>query len=448
MAAPEIQYARTQDGVSIPCWTLGNGPALMMLDVRNDGDIDWEWDTPEIRAWYERLAQERMLVGYSMRPCSSAEEVSAAYQFPTLLSDLGAVADHLGLDRFALYAIWNSGPVAMRYAALHPHRVSHLILCGTFPSGSQILAGDAVEAMRVMIAADHATFAQVMWQQATGFQARPLADRIAARWTRRWNGETEAAQVGPMLQHDARPDLDKIVAPTLVLQRKDYALLPDELVREIAAGIPNARLMDSPGPGLLPYAGDFTETADAIDAFLDPPSGAAEGSDGPDIHLVLFTDVEASTDFTDRLGDAEARDLLREHERLTREALAQHGGTEIKTMGDGFMASFTSASGALDAAIAMQQAITDHFGATETPIRIRIGINAGEPIEEDDDLYGTAVIQAARVMGLADGVQILVTDTVRNLVAGKDYRFSDHGTHDLKGFEEPARLFDVSWEQA
>jgi adenylate cyclase len=114
-------------------------------------------------------------------------------------------------------------------------------------------------------------------------------------------------------------------------------------------------------------------------------------------------------------------------------------------MGDGFMASFTSASGALDAAIAMQQSISAHFDTTSTPVRIRVGVNAGEPIEEDDDLYGTAVIQAARVMGLADGGQILVTDTVRNLVAGKPYLFSDHGSHDLKGFEELARLFQVGW---
>ena len=83
----------------------------------------------------------------------------------------------------------------------------------------------------------------------------------------------------------------------------------------------------------------------------------------------------------------------------------------------------------------------------DTPICIRVGINAGEPIEEDDDLYGSAVNQAARVMSLADGGQILVTDTVRNLVAGKDYRFSDHGTHDLKGFEEVARLFEVAWRR-
>ena len=128
------------------------------------------------------------------------------------------------------------------------------------------------------------------------------------------------------------------------------------------------------------------------------------------------------------------------HRRVT---LAAHGGTEIKTMGDGFMASITSASSALDAAIAMRQAITAHFAESETPIRIRVGINAGEPIEEDDDLYGASVIRAARVMGQADGGEVLVTNVVRELVEGKDYLFSQRGEVDLKGFEEAVRLFEV-----
>ncbi len=115
-------------------------------------------------------------------------------------------------------------------------------------------------------------------------------------------------------------------------------------------------------------------------------------------------------------------------------------------MGDGFMASFTSASSALYAAIAMQQAISTHFAASETPIRIRIGINAGEPIATNDDLHGTAVIQAARIMSHADGGEILVSDIVRDLLAGKDYLFSHKGEFDLKGFEEAVRLFEVRWE--
>ena len=114
-------------------------------------------------------------------------------------------------------------------------------------------------------------------------------------------------------------------------------------------------------------------------------------------------------------------------------------------MGDGFMASFTSASSALDAAIAMQRAITEHFTASETPVRIRVGINAGEPIDEGDDLYGASVIRAARVMGQADGGEILVTNVVRELVEGKEYLFSDRGAAELKGFNETVRLFEVRW---
>ncbi len=117
-------------------------------------------------------------------------------------------------------------------------------------------------------------------------------------------------------------------------------------------------------------------------------------------------------------------------------------------MGDGFMASFTSASSALDAAIAMQQAITAHFADGEMPIRIRVGFNAREPIEEHDDLYGASVIRAARVMGQADGGEILVTDVVRQLVEGKEFGFSPRGEADLKGFDEAVRLFEVRWQES
>ena len=250
-------------------------------------------------------------------------------------------------------------------------------------------------------------------------------------------------------QLDIREEVRAITTPTLVAHRRHDVANAVESGQGIAASIAGSRFLMLPGRSTMISPGDPTLEmfVSALTGFVQDrdPSQAALDAQRAATRTVLFTDVEASTALTDRFGDAKARELLREHERLTREALAQHGGTEIKTMGDGFMASFTSTSGALDAAIAMQQAITQHFAAPETPIRIRVGINAGEPIEEEDDLYGTAVIQAARVVGKADGGQVLVTDTVRNLVAGKDYRFSDRGTHDLKGFEEPARLFEVGW---
>ena len=158
--------------------------------------------------------------------------------------------------------------------------------------------------------------------------------------------------------------------------------------------------------------------------------------------------MEGSTALTDRLGDAKARDLLREHERMVREALKAHGGSEVKTMGDGFMASFSSATKALECAIAMQRAFSEHNESAEEPIMVRIGLNAGEPIAEDDDLFGTAVNLAARICANAEAGQILAPIVVRELAAGKDFLFADLGDSTLKGFEDPVRLYEVRWREA
>jgi class 3 adenylate cyclase len=146
-----------------------------------------------------------------------------------------------------------------------------------------------------------------------------------------------------------------------------------------------------------------------------------------------------------RLGDDKGRAVLREHERITREALKAHGGTEVKTMGDGFMACFSSATRALECAIAMQRAFADHNESAEEQIRVRIGLNAGEPIAEDQDLFGTAVIMAARIAAKAEGGEILASNVVRELLAGKGFLFSDRGDVILRGFEDPVRLYDVRW---
>jgi class 3 adenylate cyclase len=224
---------------------------------------------------------------------------------------------------------------------------------------------------------------------------------------------------------------------------------------------------------------------------------------------ILFTDIEGSTVMTQRLGDAKAREVLREHERIVREALKAHGGSEVKTMGDGFMASFGSATKALECAVAMQRAFEARnaslpahpvaegdspvaqgdsqrrgrealearpersrrgraepqppahastgsaranrdVGASPEPIRVRIGLNAGEPIAEDDpdgrgDLFGTAVIRAARIAAMAQGGEILVANVVRELAEGKGFLFGDRGEVALRGFDDPVRVFEVRW---
>jgi class 3 adenylate cyclase len=146
-----------------------------------------------------------------------------------------------------------------------------------------------------------------------------------------------------------------------------------------------------------------------------------------------------------RLGDERGRDVLREHERITRDLLAANGGKEVKTMGDGFMASFTSVTKAVGCAVALQNAFAKRNEGASEPLHVRVGINAGEPIEEDGDLFGATVILASRLAAKADGGEILVSDVVRGLCSGKGFLFADRGDFLAKGFEEPVRIYEISW---
>jgi class 3 adenylate cyclase len=203
------------------------------------------------------------------------------------------------------------------------------------------------------------------------------------------------------------------------------------------------------GEALVPYLDDWEAVASAIDEFLgDAPSlPKATPSTPATVHTILFTDVEGSTALAQRLGDAKAREILREHERITREALAAHGGSEVKTMGDGFMTSFGSATSALECAIAIQRGIEEWNASDGERMSVRIGLNAGEPIEEDDDLFGTAINEAARICSTAAGGEILVAAVVRDLAKGKNFLFNDRGATSLRGFEEPVRVYEVHWRE-
>jgi adenylate cyclase len=146
-----------------------------------------------------------------------------------------------------------------------------------------------------------------------------------------------------------------------------------------------------------------------------------------------------------RLGDAKGRDVLREHERITRETLKQHDGAEVKTMGDGFMASFGSVTKAIDCAIALQRAFAADSSLMPEPLHVRVGLNAGEPIEEDGDLFGSTVILASRIAAKASAGEILIPELLRHLLTGKSYVYAERGETMLKGFENSLRLFEVRW---
>jgi class 3 adenylate cyclase len=161
---------------------------------------------------------------------------------------------------------------------------------------------------------------------------------------------------------------------------------------------------------------------------------------------ILFTDMEGSTSLTQQHGDARALDIMRAHDRIVRDALQRHGGTEVDHAGDGIMASFVSVVKAVECAIATQRGVAQHNETAEIPFKVRIGITAGEPVTESDRIFGAAIQLAARICGCADGGQIFTSNVIRELCIGKGFSFVDRGPMPLKGFDEPVSIFEVAWQ--
>jgi len=296
---------------------------------------------------------------------------------------------------------------------------------------------------------DWETYTETAAHLILGWSAGERARRYAALIRESITRETLPATVRTLNEFDVTALLPQVSSPTLVLHRRHVPVPDVNVARGLASRIPDARLALLEGTAGAPYLGDTDAVLSAIDEFLGEGEEAAAGAEpaAGAFRTVLFTDVEGSTALTQRLGDARAREVLRAHERIVREALKAHGGSEVKTMGDGFMASFSSATRALECAIAMQRAFAEYNESAEEPIRVRIGLNAGEPIAEEEDLFGTAVILAARIAAKAEGGEIVASDVVRQLVAGKGFLFSDRGDVALRGFEDPVRLYDVRWRE-
>jgi class 3 adenylate cyclase len=444
---PRIQYAKTKDGVSIAFWTLGEGMPLVHMYQGGFSHIQLEWEIPAYRRAYERMAQKRMVVRYDNRGSGLSDRDVTDYSLEAHLLDLEAVVDCLGSERVALLPTGPPGPVAIAYAVRHPEKVSHLVLWCSYARASDLWDLPQVKGVMGLsetdweLATETAAHAVIGWSE--GETSRKYAALI------RESATPEAVRAAWVASSDVDVTalLPEVRSPTLIVHRRQLPFLRMDAARQLASKIRGARLMLQEGDSMGIVAGDWEATVQTIDDFLDEGEQATTGAAPSGLVTILFTDIEGSTALTQRLGDARARDLLRQHERMVREALKAHGGSELKTTGDGFMASFSSATRALESAIAMQRAFAARNDSAEEPILVRVGMNAGEPIAEEADLYGTAVNLAARICGHAEAGQILASDVVRQLVAGKDFLFTDRGEASLKGFDEPVRLYEVRWRE-
>lgn len=453
----DIRFCTTSDGVRIAYATAGDGYPL----VRALGwftHLEFEWESPVWRHFAEGLAQRYFFVRYDGRGTGLSDRQPGERSLETFVRDLEAVTDALGLQQFALIGISQGGATAIQYSLQHPQRVSHLILYGCYAhredlsetqEGRQIVES-AMTLTRLGWGQDHPVFRQMF---TTLFM--PSADLANMHWFNEMQRQSTSAEnaesaIRANLNLDVRGLLPEVRTPTLVIHRRGDLVSPFPLGRQLAADIPGARFVPLEGDNHL-----FTAEEPEFQAFLSAVSDFLPGDRNPQrreetriapaFRVVLFTDLVGHSVMMSRLGDEHGRKVLREHERITRQVLKEHGGTEVKTMGDGFMATFASVTKAVECAIAVQQSFAERNESASEPLHVRVGLNAGEPIEEDGDLFGASVILASRIAAKAEGGEILVADTVRGLCSGKGFLFADRGEFVAKGFEEPIRVYEVRW---
>ena len=406
---PQIQFAHTSDGMNIAMAVSGEGPVLVSVPGPPDNHVQLEWDDPGMREYVEGLSRHRTLVRYDGRGTGLSTRGLSEFSLESRVRDLEAVVGRLGVDQFSMVAGNHAAQVAFAYAAANPERVTHIVAVDPFLRGGDFLPEQQMTLMSRILEDDFDMFTQMVGALVFGW-GNEEGPRYSEFFRKAVNQADAKTIYESMREIDMSEFLDQVTCPSLVICRQgqtdDKEATSAQLV---AAQLPNGslRLMEEQA-----MQGGSSEMRRIIGEFFGEqweeeatfaPAALLEGG----VRTILFTDVERHSDLMQRLGDARGRDVLREHERITREALANHAGTEVKAMGDGFMASFASTQRALDCAVANQRAMESKAGE---PIHVRIGINAGEPIVEDEDLFGTSVITAARIAAEAAGKEILVSD--------------------------------------
>jgi class 3 adenylate cyclase/pimeloyl-ACP methyl ester carboxylesterase len=447
---PLLQYAITSDGVGIAYWSMGEGQALVIPPIIVSSHLELEWQIVSRRAVYEGLAHDVRVVRYDSRGMGMSQRDVIDFSIDAAIEDLEAVRKRLGLESFSLLRLPSSGDVAFAYAARYPERVANLIVWeGHIVDDQDTARADQLEAVAPVIERNWDLYVRIRARINAGWDgsnAPIIEDILRATHT----PASARAMNAAIRDSDPTPFLSEIKSPTLVLYRLGNRAREDA-GRLYASRIAGAQLVVVREPSIGPFPNE--NGVDAMLNFLSPEREywwQPENRDqlGSGLRVILFTDLENHTVMMQRLGDEQGRAVLREHEIITREALAAYGGSEVKTMGDSFMASFGSATRALECAIAIQKAFADRNATTDEPLSVRVGLSAGEPIAEDEDLFGTSVILASRIAAQAKGGEIVLANVVRELAAGKGFLFSDRGEVGLRGFEDPVRLYDLRWDGA
>jgi pimeloyl-ACP methyl ester carboxylesterase/class 3 adenylate cyclase len=439
----ETRYAQSGD-VSIAYRVAGDGPFDVVFVPPAVSNVDRLFDESERARFLERIASFSRLIILDKRGTGLSDRVAGIADIETRMDDVRAVMDAVGSQRAAVFGVSEGGPMSIVFAATYPERTSALVLFGTlprftrapgFPFGPtreefwreaehEIQGWGTVELAREWLGEDVdedeiSEFAQFMRQGASPGAYRQLEQMN--------------------LEIDVRAALSSIRVPTIVLHRVQDHISFDG-ARWMAGQIPGARFVEVPGWGHMITKGDWRKLADEIEGFLVPIGTAAEPESEPDTVLatVLFTDLVDSTAKAAELGDRRWRELLERHHSAVRQQLARFRGTEMDTAGDGFFARFDGPARGIRCA----RAITD--AVSELGLEVRAGLHTGECELLDGKVAGISVALGARVASKAAAGEVLVSQTVKDLVAGSGIAFEDRGAAELKGVPGEWRLYAVA----
>lgn len=438
---PVTRYADCA-GVSIAYQVLGKGGGLDLVFVPGGvSHVDVTWQDRRYQRMMERLTSFARVVVFDKRGMGASDPVLRAPTLEERREDIRAVMDAVGIERAALFGLSEGGTSAGLFAATFPERTRALVLCGTFPGGIAVADPEPdypVDALRTF-------WGNVgSWKTRMGegvmieLFAPNLADNpaaIAAMATFERSSTTPAMwrmMLDSLLDLDARAALPRITAPTLVLHRR-HDRVPIEGARYIARHIPDARLIELEGNDHIPWLGDMDTLVDEVQAFL---TGTRPRRVERRLATVLFTDIVGSTEKAAELGDRRWRAILEDHHHAVAEAIERSGGRVVKTTGDGTLALFDGPAPAIECA---RDVVRE---AARVGVNIRAGIHTGEcELMSDDDVSGIAVHVGARIAALAGAGEVLVSSTVKDLIAGSEIAFADRGVHELRGVPAEWRLY-------
>jgi pimeloyl-ACP methyl ester carboxylesterase len=444
MGQPVTRYARAGD-VNIAYQVVGDGPVDLVWAYGLASNVEVFWEEPSLAAFFRRLAEFTRLILFDRRGCGLSDRHGTTAT-PTLeerMEDVLAVLDAVGSHQASILGISDGGSLAALFAATHPERTARIILYGTlahYDADARYLAGvgDGTAA----------AFAEAVsrgWGMRSDWAVQIWAPSMAGdepftQWLAKYARQSVSrGAILPLLSafdaYDLAGVFPAVRVPTLVLHRRGDGLAPVSHGRHVASQIPDARFVELEGVDHLPFVGDAEAVLAEVQDFL-------VGSRAPiprqrRLLTLVFTNIADSTPKAVDLGDDAWREVLAAHDRDVRTHLTRFGGEEVKQLGNGVLAVFDGPARAIRCALGIVDA-SDPKG-----LSVRVGVHTGECETVDADVRGVAVQAGARVLELAAPGQILVSSTVRDLVAGSGIRFGEGRDVELAGMPGTPRVFPV-----